>query len=269
VVIPAGRDVAAQADAAFPPGGRDDGVLDRVALHAVEGVRLVVLVEDADRQQEQAELRVLGFEQVALDVGLFELDLALLALAGDGVFEFHFREQARPGVELVPDEQHEAVKVDLVLALKTVPVHLAVAAEAGLVGPRWPARSGFLARLFHRLAVGGHLLLDLLVLGLQRGDFLLRGGELRLQLRQRLLDAVDRRRGVRAGRGCKAQQCCGQRIAAGWSANHDSSPRCDGSRPGWPRLGRSLYQNANDSHLRREGRLRTRAARHGVTRRPA
>lgn len=53
-----------QADAALPPSGRDNVGLDRVALNAVEGIPFVVLVQDADQQQEQAGKGVLTVAQV-------------------------------------------------------------------------------------------------------------------------------------------------------------------------------------------------------------
>ena len=57
IVAPAFTEAADELQSAFPPGGRDDVLLDRVALDAVEGVGLVGLVQDADRNQEETAAR--------------------------------------------------------------------------------------------------------------------------------------------------------------------------------------------------------------------
>ena len=72
-------------------------------------------IKNAHRHQEQTTLGLGGVINVEFDIGLFQLDLTILAFTGDGVFQFQLGEEANVVVELVAKEQHKAMKVDLFL----------------------------------------------------------------------------------------------------------------------------------------------------------
>ncbi len=75
------------AGAELAPGGGDNARLDLVALDAVIGRRLVRYVEDAERDEEQAAFRVDRIAEAVVQVGLFNLHFALVALADHAVLE--------------------------------------------------------------------------------------------------------------------------------------------------------------------------------------
>src|SRR5690349_12117754 len=87
--IPAetGRGVAVQVEAALAPGAGDDEGLDEVALYAVEVGRLVVLVEEAERHEEQPGAHRDRIVQPTVDVELLDLELAAVGGGSDGVLE--------------------------------------------------------------------------------------------------------------------------------------------------------------------------------------
>ena len=100
------------------------------------------LVENTHGDQEQARLHAHVAAQVVFYVGLLQFNFAVLAVAGDRVLQFHLGEHPGGVAELVPEVEHEAVKIQLVLVAavvifvgQVVVVHLAVAADLGALGP--------------------------------------------------------------------------------------------------------------------------------------
>ena len=190
VIAPAGRELTAQGQTALPPGGGDDVLLDVIALHPVERVRLVGLVENTHGDQEQARLHAHVAAQVVFYVGLLQFNFAVLAVAGDRVLQFHLGEHPGGVAELVPEVEHEAVKIQLVLVAavvifvgQVVVVHLAVAADLGALGPAGRQRMAARHQALLDHAGGGfHLDAGFLDLVVRRGDLLLEPGNFRLLL---------------------------------------------------------------------------------------
>ena len=87
-------EAAVQAGARLPPRGRHDDALDVVTLDAVEGRRLVCLVDDADWNQEKARFGSMVGIEIVFDVGLLNFGLTALALANETVFELQLGEKA-------------------------------------------------------------------------------------------------------------------------------------------------------------------------------
>jgi len=152
---------AAERHAPFAPGGRDDLVLDPVALDTEEGRRFVGLVDDADRHQEQTGAQAMaiilteapteGGGQVGFEKGLLQLDRTVLFVIG--VFDFQFGLQAQPVVEAMAGKQHEAMEVDFVRVAAVV-VHLAITADRGALPPAVAAEAAVGEGSFDRAAGG-------------------------------------------------------------------------------------------------------------------
>ena len=71
------------------------------------------LVENADRQQEQAGSREGGIAHGVLDIGLLEFDFARSAVPGQRVLELELGEEANAVCEFVAEEKHEPMEIDL------------------------------------------------------------------------------------------------------------------------------------------------------------
>jgi len=65
-----------EAQTAFAPGAWDDERLDEVTLHAVEVGRLVMLIDEAKRHQEQAGPQGAATPDLAIDIKLLDLEFA-------------------------------------------------------------------------------------------------------------------------------------------------------------------------------------------------
>ena len=141
-----------------PPGGGDDSGFNWVALDAIKCRRLVRFVENADRDQKQSGFGTMIVIQIKFDIGLLNFNFTFFAFTGEGVFNLQFGEKARARIEFVAEEQHETMEVDFFLvgcaafALQIVVMQLAVAAQAGLVGPRCFAGGRAAGNFFHLLA---------------------------------------------------------------------------------------------------------------------
>src|SRR5262249_18064360 len=94
--------------AEFAPGRGNDAGLDLVAHHAEVGGRLVRLVEDADRHEEQAALEIDAIALPGADPGLLDLGLARVLGADDRVLDLDLRVQREALVESVIEPEHEA-----------------------------------------------------------------------------------------------------------------------------------------------------------------
>ena len=125
---------AGEADAGLPPGGRDDVLLHIVALDAEEARRFVGLVELADGDEEDAGARRRAGREIVFDERLFDFDLAGLAVAGERMFDLEFAGEAQVVGEIVAEEKHEPVDVDLVF-LAAVVMDLAITAELRVAPP--------------------------------------------------------------------------------------------------------------------------------------
>ena len=120
-----------------PRGGNDHGVDERT-LDAVEHGRLVPLVDDAHRHEQHAGAHVERASDQEIEIRLLDLELtALLEALDDGVLDFDFADEPEPRVELVRDEQDEAVEVErAVPKLWLVEVELHVARQRRRRGGR-------------------------------------------------------------------------------------------------------------------------------------
>src|SRR5437588_21898 len=68
--------ITMEAQPTFAPRAGDDERLDEVTLHAVEVGGLVMLVDEAERQQEQPGARSGALCQLAIDIELLNFKLA-------------------------------------------------------------------------------------------------------------------------------------------------------------------------------------------------
>ena len=98
---------AVGADAVLAPGGGEDGPFQHRPLRGEEGVRLVGLIDEAHRQEEQAAGEVQRLAEACVDAR--ELDRGLVA-----VFVLDFAVEGPDVVELVAEVEHHAVDVELV-----------------------------------------------------------------------------------------------------------------------------------------------------------
>src|SRR5207237_675861 len=87
-------ELAEDADAGFAPGAGNDELVDVRAIDAVEARRLVVDVDDADGHEDEPAAQVDLLAQEAVEIGLLDLDLALVGGRADGVLDFDFRVEA-------------------------------------------------------------------------------------------------------------------------------------------------------------------------------
>src|SRR5262249_16537964 len=109
---PAARGLRLESRAALAPGRRDDRSLDEIAEHAVVARRLVVLVEQAAGDEEQAEVGLPVASEVTLDIGLLHFDLARIFGRGHRVLDLDFTHQARSLIEPVLEADDEARQVE-------------------------------------------------------------------------------------------------------------------------------------------------------------
>ena len=68
-------------------------------------------IENADGQQHQTAARDQVVAQVELDIRLLQLDFAIGAVAGQGVLQLQFGDEADLVTEGVADEQDKAVEI--------------------------------------------------------------------------------------------------------------------------------------------------------------
>ena len=96
------------------------------------------LVQDADREQEQAGPGCRALPDIEFDIGLFEFNRATVGSVGSvldkRMFELEFSHHANAVVELMPDKEHETVEVDFVLVAAVV-VQFAIATDRGALPP--------------------------------------------------------------------------------------------------------------------------------------
>ena len=112
-----------------------------------------VELTDGDEKHARARRGVGG--EVVFDERLFDLDLAGFSLAGERVLHLKFASEAQVVGEIMAEEQHEAVDVDLVL-VSAIVVDLAIAADLRVGRPA----AGVLALhqgLFDEVAGSFHL----------------------------------------------------------------------------------------------------------------
>ena len=102
-----------QIQSALTPSARNDQRLDKVALHAVEIGRLVVLVQEAERHQEKARAQPHILIELAIDVELLDLELARIRRGRDRVLDFELGVQFRATVEDIADAEHRAGEIGL------------------------------------------------------------------------------------------------------------------------------------------------------------
>ena len=109
-------------------------------------------VEDADGHQEKARAAVDLLAEGEIDVGLLEFDLAVLAVAGDGVLELELGYERDAVGEIVIEVKDEPMEIKFLLAVEVVVMQLAIAADAGPVGPAVAARRVAVAHLLEHIA---------------------------------------------------------------------------------------------------------------------
>ena len=100
--MPNGAD---EAGAVLAPGGRDDALLGLGPLRAEEHVRLVELVDESERQQQQAAAQRQVVVDQVIDVG--ELDEDLVA-----VLDLDLRVEEELVVESVAGIEHGAQEIE-------------------------------------------------------------------------------------------------------------------------------------------------------------
>src|SRR5262249_1897953 len=91
--------VTVDGEPAFAPGRRGDRRLDEVAERAIVLRRLVVLVQEADRNEEEAGAATDAVGKLALSVELLDLDFALVRGRGDRVLDLELGGHTRALVE--------------------------------------------------------------------------------------------------------------------------------------------------------------------------
>ena len=107
------RGLTVEVEATLAPGARDDERLDEIALHAVEVGGLVVLVDEAERHEEQASPHRHGVIETTIDVELLHFELADIAGRAHGVLELVFGVELGALVEAVTDAEHRAGEIEL------------------------------------------------------------------------------------------------------------------------------------------------------------
>ncbi|OIQ67155.1 hypothetical protein GALL_512680 [mine drainage metagenome] len=73
------------------------------------------LIQYPQRHQHQTGTQIDLRQQIVFDVGLLDLGFALVACAGNRMLDFEFGIHTQFIVETVPEKQHEAIEVDLIL----------------------------------------------------------------------------------------------------------------------------------------------------------
>ncbi len=134
--------LALRAGTGFEPRGRRDQAIELGALDTVEHRRLVVEVADRDRRQQHAAAHAVVVVVGKVDVGLLELQFALVVL-DEAVLQLDLGDEADVLAELRLAEQDEAVEFDHVTTgarstlaivtvgtLEVVVVQFAIGAEA-------------------------------------------------------------------------------------------------------------------------------------------
>ena len=104
IVVEAAGEPAVHPNPAFAPGGRDDACLDVVAKHAIESRRLVILVQESQRNQHQTGFKIERVVESIVDPSLLHLDLACVDAACDSVFDFQFGLKGQLVIEAMTDK---------------------------------------------------------------------------------------------------------------------------------------------------------------------
>src|SRR6266699_7029899 len=151
VVPNAFADDTVNARSQLSPGRGNDAGFDLIAHDPVIGRRFVGLVQDAKGDEEQAAFEIDRVVHLVIHPGLFDLGLALVVLADDGMLQLDLRMEGKALIESVIEAEHETLQIGRgisALAKLAVP-HFAVADDIGApVGePRAPVE--------HRAAVEG------------------------------------------------------------------------------------------------------------------
>src|SRR3989441_648521 len=106
-------DRADRAETDLAPGGGNHVVIESGALHAVEGRRLVRLIDDPDRRQHEPRAQSDPVPQAVIEVGLLERDLPARLSAFDlRVLDFELGAECQLLIEAVREVDDEAGKVD-------------------------------------------------------------------------------------------------------------------------------------------------------------
>ena len=113
VPVEAVRSVAVDAEADFAPRARHDLGVDVGPVDAVVRRRLVVLVDEADRHQEQAGAATQARLELAFEPELLDFRFATVVGRGDGVLPLPLGDHLRLVVELVLHADHGALHVDV------------------------------------------------------------------------------------------------------------------------------------------------------------
>src|SRR5207253_191292 len=126
---------AHRTEADLAPGGGNHVVIESGAPHAVEGRRLVRLIDDPDRRQHEPRAQSDPVPQAVIEVGLLERDLpARLSALDLRVLDFELGAERQSIIEGVREVDDETGKVDDGGSLGTGGVgvvHLAIAPDGG------------------------------------------------------------------------------------------------------------------------------------------
>src|SRR3989441_878905 len=126
---------AHRAETDLAPGGGNHVVIESGALHAVEGRRLVGLIDDPDRRQHEPRAQSDPVPQTVIEVGLLQRDLpARLPSLDLRVLDFELGAERQSIIEAVREVEDETGKVDDGGSLGTGGVgvvHLAIAPYGG------------------------------------------------------------------------------------------------------------------------------------------
>ncbi len=133
VVPEPSADQAVHADPKLAPGRRNDARLDLIAKDAIVSRRLVGLVEDAERDEEQPAFDVDLVAELVVEPGLLDFGLAVVSGADHGVLDLDLRVKSEPLIETMVEAEHKARQVGRgVAALAKLAVsRFAVTSETG------------------------------------------------------------------------------------------------------------------------------------------
>src|SRR6185437_6957194 len=142
-----------QAQSAFAPGAGNDQGLDEVALYAVEIRRLMVLVEQSERHQEQPRAQAETVAELPVEVELLDLEFTRVIGGCHGMLHLVLGVEFRAVIEVIADPEHGAREIDLRaarIAGGAVVVHLAITPQSYVA-----QRGEIAAGLSPREAAGG------------------------------------------------------------------------------------------------------------------
>jgi hypothetical protein len=113
-----------QVEAALAPGAGNDERLHEVALHAVEVGRLVVLVQQTKRHQEQPGAHRDGLIELAVDVELLDLEFPDVIGGGHRMLDLVLGIELGAIIEPVADAEYRAGQIRL--GLRTIVYRMGV-----------------------------------------------------------------------------------------------------------------------------------------------